>query len=893
MNDKFTDHVNSGDEYIARKLSQVAEETNVNTQFAAELEERLRNMQPKAGWFSTIFAQISPTLRWVVLLILLAVVLSWSIRTLVPAPQPASDNTPIIPATTTSTPAPNVIPDQSATPVTDRTGYDFRGAKLYLEQPLPESPSRAHMYLLKKDEPATREQALALAGRFGIHGEIYTAPDYVFNTTDFLISDGRQMLQVYSHRYFSYASDMAKASRGSVGKPNDNADAIIHDFLQARGMDFPFKLSPIDSYGGYGIQPLSPDGIPMQYESFTQPVIRVTLDANGQVLSLDATLIDYDQAPVGEYGIITAKEALQKVLDDSILYSKMEFFHSPDDGPQEWFREHPDNQPVTFYGYLSTRPSIDPNKPELVLLNGVYLTGNISGLESMDDFSFVKASGQFFVENGIREFNVESWDRKVTETSLTGTLSRNGDQIIFASDDGSGTQYTLTDPPADVPLDTKTSDSQLSVTGAITSGQIDWTYIQYFENYGASGGGGGNGLGFYKLNLSGTPVSFPTTVPQANTNPGNVEYIVKEGDTVAAIAEAYGTTPEKIFEVNSWLNGGVLTPGKTLIIPSLKQAADPQPIGIYTIKEGDTLTGISQTFDTTVDELIRLNALTDTNIFAGQTLSVPMANLPDQTIENVRGFLTISNQQKADGTESREYNLEVTNPTNSANFYQLGGPKLSELDPYNGLPIIVSGTLSGKTGLLSLETYSIPYPDLQFQIAKGTQRSEQLEGQTVVIFTTEEGKSYVEVIANTNQLSTSFTGYQGDTIQQEILVIPDETFGGIPVAHTYQSSIIVENGPEMEVRANQIRVYPVGDNPSTSPDYTPPNVTVNLVELVYYVSNPYYQVNDPNYSQRSPYLQPAWHFQGRYDDGSTFDVLIQALKEEFLLPEPAPGLSPG
>jgi hypothetical protein len=136
--------------------------------------------------------------------------------------------------------------------------------------------------------------------------------------------------------------------------------------------------------------------------------------------------------------------------------------------------------------------------------------------------------------------------------------------------------------------------------------------------------------------------------------------------------------------------------------------------------------------------------------------------------------------------------------------------------------------------------------------------------------------------------TTSATGYQGDLIQQEILVIPDETFGGLPVAHIYQSSIIQEGAPDMQIQGNRIYTYNEPDNPMLSPDYTPPNLTITQVELVYYVSNPYYQVNDPNYNQRSPYIQPAWHFRGRYDDGSGFDVLIQALKQEFLLPELAP-----
>ena len=97
----------------------------------------------------------------------------------------------------------------------------------------------------------------------------------------------------------------------------------------------------------------------------------------------------------------------------------------------------------------------------------------------------------------------------------------------------------------------------------------------------------------------------------------------------------------------------------------------------------------------------------------------------------------------------------------------------------------------------------------------------------------------------------------------------------------------------MEVRANQISTINESDLPGLSPNYSPPNLTIEQVELVYYVSNPYYQVNDPNYSQRSPYFQPVWHFRGHYEDGGEFDVLIQALKQEFLLPELAPGLSPG
>ena len=126
-----------------------------------------------------------------------------------------------------------------------------------------------------------------------------------------------------------------------------------------------------------------------------------------------------------------------------------------------------------------------------------------------------------------------------------------------------------------------------------------------------------------------------------------------------------------------------------------------------------------------------------------------------------------------------------------------------------------------------------------------------------------------------------------------MLIIPDETFGGLPVAHVYQSMMIQENGPELEVQANRIYAYSDPGDPGSPTDHAPPNLTIDRVELAYLLSNPYYQVNDPNYSQRSPHIQPVWHFHGFYEDGSEFDTLIQALKQEFLLPELAPGISPG
>ena len=46
-------------------------------------------------------------------------------------------------------------------------------------------------------------------------------------------------------------------------------------------------------------------------------------------------------------------------------------------------------------------------------------------------------------------------------------------------------------------------------------------------------------------------------------------------------------------------------------------------------------------------------------------------------------------------------------------------------------------------------------------------------------------------------------------------------------------------------------------------------------------------------SIRSPYIKPAWHFVGHFEDGTQLDVLIQAIKQELLLPERVPSLGLG
>ena len=96
-------------------------------------------------------------------------------------------------------------------------------------------------------------------------------------------------------------------------------------------------------------------------------------------------------------------------------------------------------------------------------------------------------------------------------------------------------------------------------------------------------------------------------------------YKVKSGDTLWSIAKKFNTTVSDI-KLENGLTSSLLSIDQVLKIP---QKEIVQNDNIYIVKQGDTLWGIAKNFDTTVNELLKLNGLTSTNLSIGQKLSIP------------------------------------------------------------------------------------------------------------------------------------------------------------------------------------------------------------------------------------------------------------------------------
>lgn len=96
-------------------------------------------------------------------------------------------------------------------------------------------------------------------------------------------------------------------------------------------------------------------------------------------------------------------------------------------------------------------------------------------------------------------------------------------------------------------------------------------------------------------------------------------YIVKAGDSLWAIANKYGLTVDKLKELNN-LSSNNLSIGQKLL---MKDTSSSEDVGIYyTVKSGDTLYGIANKYNLSVDELKKMNNLTSNNLSIGQKLLV-------------------------------------------------------------------------------------------------------------------------------------------------------------------------------------------------------------------------------------------------------------------------------
>lgn len=113
-----------------------------------------------------------------------------------------------------------------------------------------------------------------------------------------------------------------------------------------------------------------------------------------------------------------------------------------------------------------------------------------------------------------------------------------------------------------------------------------------------------------------------TSVPSA---PGAGTYIVKSGDSLWSIAQKYNTTVNELKSLNG-LTSNNLQIGQVLTVPNGSNTTVEENANTYTVRSGDSLWSIANKNNTTVNALKELNGLTSNTLQIGQILKLPTSN---------------------------------------------------------------------------------------------------------------------------------------------------------------------------------------------------------------------------------------------------------------------------
>ena len=128
--------------------------------------------------------------------------------------------------------------------------------------------------------------------------------------------------------------------------------------------------------------------------------------------------------------------------------------------------------------------------------------------------------------------------------------------------------------------------------------------------------------------------SIPSTIVDTNTY-----YTVQKGDSLYSIALKYNMTVNELKKLNN-LTSNILSVGQKLRV----NKDIPSSANTYKVVAGDNLYSIANKYNTTVDELKKLNNLTSNNLSIGQILKVPTSNVLEYIVKKGDNLYSIANK---------------------------------------------------------------------------------------------------------------------------------------------------------------------------------------------------------------------------------------------------------
>lgn len=252
-----------------------------------------------------------------------------------------------------------------------------------------------------------------------------------------------------------------------------------------------------------------------------------------------------------------------------------------------------------------------------------------------------------------------------------------------------------------------------------------------------------------------------------NADSSNGYYTVQSGDTLSGIALKFSTTSSKLAQLNSISNPNLIYVGQRLLVNQSSNSNSSSSgqssstttnteasAASYTVKSGDTLSGIASQYNTTVNQIVSLNQLSNPNlIYVGQVLKLKNSQTTNSsssssssTAATTVGTYTV----KAGDTLSAIASRYSTSSSTLASLNSLSNPNLI----YVGQVLKVSSNASISSSTNSSANSTVT------TAASYTVKA----GDTLSAIAAKYGTTY-QALASTNSISNPNDIYVGQVIK--------------------------------------------------------------------------------------------------------------------------------
>jgi len=190
-----------------------------------------------------------------------------------------------------------------------------------------------------------------------------------------------------------------------------------------------------------------------------------------------------------------------------------------------------------------------------------------------------------------------------------------------------------------------------------------------------------------------------TALPEAkDVQPEYIYHKVRKGQNLSSIAQKYGTSVSALVSANHLRSRNQLRVGQTLLIPTSKYYSAPEKkssetnVITHVVKSGETLSGIAESYNTSLSKIRSMNNIYQDNIRPGMKLKIP-TNLAakDTPSETPKGNEKVVHVVKKGDTLSSIANRYHVSLTKIKSWNDLDGRK----PIYPGQRIIIYKSIQG------------------------------------------------------------------------------------------------------------------------------------------------------------------------------------------------------